>query len=136
LKVSGVEGAITFFYYDDLDGASRFYGEVLGLEKVIDVGFARVYRIAENAHVGLVDGKRGMLKPSANKPVMLSFIVDDVDAWHRRLEGKGVEIDQPPRKADYLDMKVLLFRDPEGHLLEILQFLTKPYGQPEREQRP
>jgi len=26
-------------------------------------------------------------------------------------------------------MKTLLFRDPEGYVIEILEFLAKPYGQ-------
>jgi len=130
LKVLGVEGSITFFYYDDLERASKFYGDVMGFEKVIDVDFAKVYKAAENTHVGLVDGKRGFLKAAEDKPVMLSFMVDDVDSWHRHLQGRGVKIDQPPKQADYLRMKVLLFKDPEGYVLEILQFLTKPYGQP------
>ena len=92
------EGLITFTYYHDLDRACEFYSEVMGFEKVIDVDFAKVYKAAENAHIGLVDGKRGFLKPSEDKPVMITVIVDDVDAWHRRLVENGVEIDQPPRR--------------------------------------
>jgi hypothetical protein len=31
-------------------------------------------------------------------------------------------------KQSYLEMKIMLFRDPEGYLLEVLQWLKKPYG--------
>jgi predicted enzyme related to lactoylglutathione lyase len=85
--------------------------------------------VAENAHIGLVDGKRGALKPSENKPVMITVIVDDIDAWHRHLVENGVKIDQPPKEPQYLRMKTLLFRDPEDYVVEILKFLEKPYGQ-------
>ena len=123
-----LEGLITFTYYDDLESACKFYGEIMGFEEVIDVDFAKVYKVAENAHIGLVDGKRGSLKPSKDKPVMITIIVDDVDAWHMYLVENGVEIDQPPKEPPYLRMKTLLFRDPEGYVVEILEFLAKPYG--------
>ncbi len=35
---------------------------------------------------------------------------------------------QPPKEAAYLKMKTMLFRDTEGYVLEILEFLKKPYG--------
>jgi lactoylglutathione lyase len=122
------EGLITFTYYEDLERACKFYGEIMGFEEVIDVDFAKVYKVAENAHIGLVDGERGSLKPSKDKPVMITVIVDDVEAWHRHLVENGVEIDQPPKESPYLRMKTLLFRDPEGYVVEILEFLAKPYG--------
>ena len=128
MTLKGVEGSITFFYYEDLAKAEEFYGGVMGFEKVIDVDFAKVFRISGNAHVGIVDGEMGSMRPTRDKPVMLTVIVDDIEAWHRDLVERGVEIDQPPREASYLRMKTLLFRDPEGYVIEILEFLTKPYG--------
>ena len=124
---SAFEGSITFFYYDDLEGASRFYEEVMGFEPVIELDFARVYQVCENVHLGLVDGRRGMLKPSIDKPVMLSLFVEDVDAWYRKLKNLGIDV-EPPREPEYLKMRVMLFKDPEGYTLELLQWLKKPYG--------
>ena len=123
-----VDGSITFFYYDDLARASDFYGEVMGFEKVIDVGFAQVFKAHGGVHVGLVDGSRGHLKASREKPVMLTFFSDDIDSWHDHLLEQGVEIEQPPKEAEYLEMRTMLFKDTEGYTLEILQWLTKPYG--------
>lgn len=128
MNLSKPEGLIVFTYYNDLNRACDFYSEVMGFEKVIDVDFAKVYKIAENAHIGLVDGKRGSLKPFKDKPVMITIIVDDIDTWHRHLVENKVEIDQPPKEPTYLKMKTLLFRDPEGYIIEILEFLAKPYG--------
>jgi hypothetical protein len=45
------------------------------------------------------------------------------------LKEKGVEIEQPPEKQSYLEIRTMLFRDPEGYLLEVMQWLKKPYGQ-------
>ena len=123
-----VEGSITFFYYDDLDEASRFYGETMGFEKVLDVGFAQLFKVYDSVHVGLVDGSRGSMKPAEHKSVMLSFFVEDVEEWYLRLKERGMEL-SPPMEPDYLEMKVLIFKDPEGYTLELLQWLKKPYGQ-------
>jgi predicted enzyme related to lactoylglutathione lyase len=124
-----INGTITFFYYKDLDAAARFYEEIMGFESAIDVDFAKVYRVYEGVHVGLVDGQRGYVKAADDKPVMLSYYSDDIDWWHQHLKDKGVKIEQPPQEASYLKMKTMLFRDPEGYLLEILQWLAKPHGQ-------
>ncbi len=123
-----IDGSITFFYYDDLGEASRFYGETLGFEKVLDVGFAQLFKVHDSAHVGLVDGSRGSMKPAEQKPVMLSFFVEDVEEWYRRLSDRGLELSLP-MEPDYLRMKVLIFKDPENYTLELLQWLKKPYGQ-------
>ncbi len=128
MQIEGIEGSITFFYYEDLGRAEEFYGEVMSLEKVIDVDFAKVFIVSGGAHFGIVDGKRGSMRPTKDKPVMFTVIVDDIESWHRRLEERGVEIDQPPKEASYLKMKTMLFRDPEGYVIEILEFLTDLYG--------
>jgi lactoylglutathione lyase len=123
-----IDGTITFFYYKDLKRANRFYEQVLGFERVIDIDLAKVFKVHDGSHVGLVDGNVGYLKYMDSKPVMLSWFSDDIDGWHNHLQEKGVEIEQPPMRQSYLDMKTMLFRDPEGYLLEILQWLKKPYG--------
>ena len=127
MDVSEIEGQITFTYYNDLEAAARFYGEVMGFEPVIDVEFAKVYRVYGSTHVGIVDGNLGSIKASNDKPIMISFIVDDIESWHSYLKEKGVDVFQPPKEAAYLKMKTMLFRDPEGYVLEILEFLEEPY---------
>ena len=123
-----IDGTITFFYYDDLASAARFYEDVMGFEMVIDIPLAKVFRVHSGSHVGLVDGHSGYLGFMDDKPVMLSWFSEDIDGWYRRLLESGVEVEQPPTKQSYLEMKTMLFRDPEGYLLEILQWLKKPYG--------
>jgi uncharacterized glyoxalase superfamily protein PhnB len=124
--MSKINGSITFFYYDDLEKAAKFYNEIMGFEKIIDVEFAKVYKIFNDTHIGLVDGNIGSLKPTEKKSVMLSMFVDDVDKWYRDLMKKGLNLN-PPENPDYLDMRVLIFKDTEGYSLELLQWLSKPY---------
>ena len=124
------EGMITFTYYDDLDGAVDFYSDLFGFDLVIDLDHAKVFKVAENTHFGLVSGEKGYLKTSEDKPVMITFIVEDIEAWHENLKQKGIKIEQHPKEADYLRMKTLLIKDPEGYVIEILEFLKKPYGHP------
>ena len=123
-----LEGTITFFYYDDLARATRFYEEIMGFKKVIDISLAKVFRVHGDSHVGLVDGHTGYLKHKEDKPVMLSWFSEDIDGWYEHLKAKGLEVEQPPMRQSYLEMKTMLFRDPEGYLLEVLEWLKKPYG--------
>ncbi len=123
-----IYGTITFFYYQDIDKAEQFYSQTLGFTKVIDVGFARVFKVAEGIHVGIVDSAKGYLKTAENKPVMLSWFTNDIETWRRKLAAAGVKIELGPKEADYLHMKTMLFKDTEGYTLEVLQWLTKPYG--------
>ena len=123
-----IYGTITFFYYKDLNKAVTFYEKVLGFEKVIDIELAKVFKVHDGSHIGLVDGNIGYLKYNEYKPVMLSWFSDDINNWYNKLLEQGVEIEQLPEKKDYLKMKTMLFRDPEGYLLEVLQWLKKPYG--------
>ena len=99
-RPEGPSLGITFLYYRDLAAAARFYEDVLGLPLAIDQGWSRIYRIAEGAHVGLVDESRGMNNWTAEKCVQLCLRVPDVDAWHTHARAAGVdalsEIGRPP----------------------------------------
>jgi uncharacterized glyoxalase superfamily protein PhnB len=123
-----LDGSITFFYYLDLVKAKKFYEEVMGFKKVIDIPLAKVFKVHGNNHLRLVAGTTRYLKPADDKPVMLSWFSEDIEGWYKHLIEKGVEVEQPPTKQSYLEMKTMLFRDPEGYLLEVLQWLQKPYG--------
>jgi lactoylglutathione lyase len=122
-----VEGQITFFYYRNLAAAERFYHNTMGFEKVIDLDFAKVFRMTGGANVGIV-GEGGFLKPGKEKPVMLTVMVEDADAWYSKLSKIGVNVNHPPQQQEYLNMRSFLTWDPEGYVIEILEFRKKPYG--------
>lgn len=111
--------AITFFYVRDLPRAMQFYEDVLGLDLAIDQGWCKIYRLAGQAHVGLVDETKGMNKWAAVKPVQLCIRVEDVVAWydyarHRQLEGLSDLF-----VNDEIGIKAFVFNDPEGYQIEI-----------------
>lgn len=122
MSVPGVDGLITFLYYEDLEEAVSFYEDVMGFEKTVDQGWAKIYRVAGVAHVGLVDGRRGYHRPSPAKPVMITVVVQDVDEWYRYLRGKGVETLSEPKDHPEIDIRAFLLEDPEGYVIEIQRF--------------
>lgn len=118
-----VKGLIPWLYYRDLPRAIRFYEDVMGFEMVVDQGWSKIYRIREGAYVGLVDGEKGYHRASDTKPVIICLNVKDADAWYEMLKGKGVEIEEKPQESERLKIKVFMFKDPEGYVIEIQESL-------------
>jgi hypothetical protein len=50
-----VQANLVFLYYKDLASAQDFYENTLGLEMVLDYGFAKLFRISLTTYVGLVN---------------------------------------------------------------------------------
>jgi predicted enzyme related to lactoylglutathione lyase len=120
--VPKIDGLVTFLYYDDLVKATRFYTEVMGLKVVVDQGWAKILRLADNANVGLVDGKKGSLKSSKDKPVMVTILVPDVDEWYTHLKKLGVPTMSEPHDEPGMNLRQFMFKDPEGYVIEIQHF--------------
>lgn len=118
-----VDLVITFLYYRDLWGAVRFYEDVLGLRLTIDQGWCRIYRIAGQACVGLVDEARGMQRANRVKPVQLCLRVPDVDAWHDHLHAHGAAALSDLRSNAELGIRAFTCKDPEGYQIEVQSVL-------------
>jgi lactoylglutathione lyase len=122
------EGLITFLYYEDVGKAAEFYRETMGFEQVMDREWVKIFKVSGGAHVGLVNAERGWHKPSEEKPVMLSVMVPDADEWHRRLTSMGARTDlEAPKDSGEIKMRAFRTWDPEGYVIEIVEFKT-PYG--------
>lgn len=123
-----LQGALTFFYYHELEEPAAFYREVMGFECVMDREWVKLFRIKDGAHLGLVDAERGSHKPSPTKPVRLQIMASDADAWFRYLKEAGVELDRDePHVGTELNIKAFTVKDPEGYTIEICEYTT-PYG--------
>jgi catechol 2,3-dioxygenase-like lactoylglutathione lyase family enzyme len=109
---------VTFLYTADLDATARFYESVLGLELALDQGTCRIYRVARGAFVGFC--RRA--EPPATGSVIVTWVTDDVDGWHRRLVARGVVFEKPPSYNPAYDIYHCFLRDPNGYLLEIQTF--------------
>lgn len=118
-----VKGLIPWLYYRDHPRATRFYEDVMGFEMVVDQGWSKIYRIREGAYIGLVDGEKGYHKASDTKPVIVCLNVRDADAWYEMLKGKGVDMEEKPQESKRLKIKVFMFKDPEGYVIEIQESL-------------
>jgi catechol 2,3-dioxygenase-like lactoylglutathione lyase family enzyme len=123
---AGVKATVLWLYYRDLPAAQRFYEEKLGFSLIVDQGWAKIYRTSASGFVGLVDGARGMHRPTEKKGVTASFFTDAIDEWYARVrDGRlfelrttgGVNRDEQGRYRAFVGY------DPEGYYLEFDVFL-------------
>jgi methylmalonyl-CoA/ethylmalonyl-CoA epimerase len=111
----------------DLDRAVRFYRDTLGLTFLFQ------------APPGLaffdLSGVRLMLdKPSEALPIgvgtsILYYAVDDIQAAHGTLVGRGVKFEEAPHKIASLgdrDIWMGAFRDSEGNVLALMSEVRHP----------
>ena len=103
----------------DIDRATTFYAEVLGVKPLFRAGELSFFDVG---------GVRLMLskpeKPEFDHPgSILYFKVDDIDARHQELKDRGVEfIDTPhliARMPDH-ELWMTFFRDGEGNTLALM----------------
>lgn len=118
-----IQANMTFFYYKDLAGAADFYENLLGLQLVLDYGFARAYRVSKTSFICLVDETKGMHKTSEPKTATLSFITGEVDGWYNYLKAKGVKLRSPVRSSTRIPIRGFVAHDPGGYFLEFETFL-------------
>lgn len=114
----------TSVYADDLDAAERFYGQVLGLERIARVPGRHVF-FRCGARVVLVFRAERTLEPGilpphgASGPGHMAFAVPgaEMDAWrhHLREQGVDIELDFAWPKGGHS----LYFRDPAGNSIEL-----------------
>lgn len=111
-----------FFYYADVDAAWAFYRDTLGLETVVDYGFAKIMRVTNASYLTLVDANSGMHAVDEPKSVAIALITDQLDGWHEYLTAADVPFRFPfnPKVDSAHDGFVVL--DPEGYYLEFERF--------------
>jgi len=121
-----IKANMLFLYYSDINKAFDFYNTVLGLECVLDYGFARAYQISKSSLVCLVDETKGMHKTTEPKTVTLSFITQEVDAWYEYLLSKGVKMHSPLKGSSENPIRGFVALDCEGYFLEFETFKEHP----------
>lgn len=122
----GIRANNLFFYYDDLEQATAFYTETLGLELVADYGMASILRVASDAYLTLVDAEEGMHSTDEPKSVAIALVTNQLDEWYAYLVEQGIEMkyDYEPKEGSAHDGFVAL--DPEGYYLEFERFNEHP----------
>jgi catechol 2,3-dioxygenase-like lactoylglutathione lyase family enzyme len=119
--MTGFDAQITFCYTRDLAMTSRFYEEILGLERVLEQSGCRIYRVTGQAFLGCCERPERAPAGEANE-VILTLVTEDVDGWHRRLVEHGVPVEKAPAANPQYLIYHCFVRDPNGYLVEIQRF--------------
>jgi len=122
----GIQASNVFLYYRDLDRATQFYAQTLGLELLADYDMATIFRISTSSYLILVDAEKGMHTAEEPKTVALALLTDQLAEWYEYLQAQKVPIKYTykPRTGNAHDGFVAI--DPEGYLLEFETFKQHP----------
>ena len=121
-----IQSQITFLYYREIEPIATFFQEVMGFDLVEDQGWAKIYRIAGDAFLGVVAGERGFHTPQEKNAVLVTLAVEDVSGWYDYLQDKGVKILSEIQHSEDIGVRCFFFEDPGGYAYEVEQFL-KPH---------
>jgi predicted enzyme related to lactoylglutathione lyase len=123
--------ALTSLFVDDQRAALAFYTEVLGFTKRHDLPLGDDFWLTV-VSPDSPDGPELLLEPSGHPAVkpyrdalvedgipLAQFSVDDIEAEHARLTGKGVVFTQPP--TDIGTAVVAVFDDTCGNLIQLIE---------------
>jgi catechol 2,3-dioxygenase-like lactoylglutathione lyase family enzyme len=100
----------------DPAAAQRFYGEVLGLETLMDMGWIATYGSSERTTVQvsvMTEGGSGTAVPD------LSIEVDDLDEALKRVKRAKIAIEYGPVDEPW-GVRRFYVRDPFGKLVNVL----------------
>lgn len=124
---------VTFIYARDPAASQRFYEQALGLSLVLDQGGCRIYRVADEAFLGVCQARPGqtmLTGEGRDRGAVLTLVVADaaaVAAWGRHLATMGVRIDTPAGYNRAYDIDHLFAVDPDGYWVEIQAFRSKTW---------
>jgi len=115
-----------FYYYDDVDAAWRFYRDTLGLETVVDYGFAKIVRLAEASYLTVVQADEGMHSADEPKIVTLHLVTDQLNRWHDYLAQQDIPIEAEASGGDGDALNSFVIRDAEGYRLRFVRYNPHP----------
>jgi catechol 2,3-dioxygenase-like lactoylglutathione lyase family enzyme len=115
-----VKRIVTNIASADFDAAQRFYGDVLGLELAMDLGWIQTFVASDAAAIPqitiLSEGGSGTPVPD------MSIEVDDLDEVYQRVAAAGFTIEYGPAIESW-GVRRFYVRDPFGRLVNILVHL-------------
>jgi len=115
-----------FYYYHDVEAAWIFYRDTLGLETVVDYGFAKILRLAESSYLTVVKADEGMHSADEPKNVTLHLITDELNRWHEYAVQQGMQIEyDAATNNDSLGDSFVTF-DAEGYRLRFVRYNPHP----------
>ncbi len=108
-----------FLSTQQIDAANRFYGEVLGLDILMDHGWITTYGNTENMRVQIAFASEG---GSGTDVPDLSIEVDDIEAAYTSIIEHGYPVEYGPVDEPW-GVRRFYVRDPFGKLVNILMHL-------------
>ncbi len=127
MSAFGTTASNVFFYYEDVDEATRFYNEIMGFRIAADYGFAKIMQVAPQSFITLVDHTVGMHSADEPKTTAIAIVTDQLDEWWDYIGTQDVAMrstDYTPREGSAHDGFVAI--DPEGYFLEFERFNPHP----------
>ena len=101
----------------NLEAADAFYGDILGLDLQMDLGWIRTYGSSVKMNVQISIAQEG----GSGTPVPdISIEVDDLDEALDRVKRAGIPFEYGPVSEPW-GVKRFFVRDPFGRLVNILQ---------------
>lgn len=105
----------------DLSKAAAFYGDILGLDLIMDHGWFQTFGSDAKMRVQVSFGSEG----GSGTPVPdLSIEVDDLEAALERMKSAAIAIEYGPVSEPW-GVRRFYIRDPFGRLINILQHEMK-----------
>jgi predicted enzyme related to lactoylglutathione lyase len=106
-------------FYEAVTGSTAVWGTELFAEIPTPVG---VLALGSDKTVPLFG--QGSAAPAANRSAIIEFLVEDVDAEYQRLAGTIRDVVTPPTTMPWGN-RALLFRDPDGNLVNLFTPVTE-----------
>src|SRR5262245_2673720 len=118
VMIKGLRGAS--IWSENLNNLLPFYRDQLGLKVAADTPGFLV--LGDLAGTTLALGTHSQVRGRNADPArhMVSLTTDDVDGDYKRLRDAGVEFIETP--TDYSTVRLATLKDPEGNLVQLLQF--------------
>ena len=112
---------VSWFNVKDFDEAKKFYGNVLGLKKTLEIqGWAEFSHAEGEAAIGVAANPKTGKEPGAT----IVLRVDDIERERKRLQAGGVKFEGETEEIPGM-VKLATFRDPSGNRLQLCQVLMK-----------
>jgi catechol 2,3-dioxygenase-like lactoylglutathione lyase family enzyme len=100
----------------DIDASRAFYGDFLGFEVVMDLGWIVTFAAPANPHVQVTLLRKPDL---AERQPDISIEVDDVDAVYAQAVARGLQIVHPLTDEPW-GVRRFFVLDPNGRVINIL----------------
>jgi len=112
--------AVVSLWAQDVPGAAHFYRDVLGLPWLAHFGGDRPHFDLGSTLLTIVHGRPALPPdPEPHFPVV-AFSTPDLEAAMKKLQSHGVSL--PWGMESNASSRWVMFHDPEGNLLELVEF--------------